>query len=349
MARRKELNTVNFYILDGFAGTGAVNEATPAVDDTTMGVDTEVLTDSATIVPVGARFTTAGIATIRTVTATQNSQQWTVTIDATGGTFTLTLNGEETSALAYDADSATIQTAVEALASVTSGDVTITGDGPHTITAAGDLANISTNTLTSDPASLTGGGSTAAVATVQDGTTTWELTFTPAIATGSVPSDDDVITYYPRFIEAKIGEGDIGHTKTKDPQVDTNRGVLDGARAGTEQPMTVDFQFVYDWLRSSTTDTPTVDEALEREGEAADWTNAAADPCEPYQVTLKLVDAPDCGSEQAEVILYKYFLPQTINPSVADAAVSVTGICVATKPTIYRVTNDADAIGIIYE
>jgi len=346
MARRKELNNLTFEILDGFGGTGAINEATPAVSDTTMGVDTEVLNDSATIVPVGARFTTAGIATVRTVTATQNSQQWTITIDATGGTFDLVLNGETAAGIAYDATSATIQTAIEGLAAMTAGDVTVTGDGPHTITLAVTFANTSGNTLTTDPASLTGGGSTATVAEVQDGLTTWEVTFTPAIATGSVPADDDVITYYPRKLEVKVGEGDIEHTKNKDPQVDLDRGVLDGARAGNEQPMDVSFSFVYDWIRSSTTDVPTVDEVLEREGEAADWTNAAADTCEPYQVTLKVIDAPDCGSEQAEILLFKYFLPQSISASVESATVSVSGVCVATKPTVYRVANVSDTIEI---
>lgn len=346
MARRKELNNLTFEILDGFGGTGAVNESSPAADDTVIGIDTLDLNDSATIVPVGARFTTAGIATVRTVTATQNSQQWTVTIDATGGTFTLTLNGEETTGIAFDADSATVQSALVALASVSSGDVTVTGDGPHTITLAGDLANTSGNTLTSDPASLTGGAGTAAVVSVQDGTDTWEVTFTPAIASGSVPSDDDVITFYPRKVEVKVGEGNIEHTKNKDPQIDTDRGVLDGARAGNEQPMDVSFSFVYDWLRSSTTDTPTVDEVLEREGEAADWTNAAADPCEPYQVTLKVIDAPNCGSQQAEIIIFPYFLPQSINPSVEAASVSVSGVCVATKPIVRRVTNASDTIEI---
>lgn len=346
MARRKELNNLTFEILDGFGGTAAVNESSPADSDTSMGIDTLSLLPSGTIVPVGARFTTAGIATVRTVTATQNSQVWTLTLDATGGTFTLTLNGEETTDIAFDADSSAVQSALEALASVSSGDVTVAGDGPHTITMAGDLANVSTNTLVSDATSLSGGTSTAAVSVVEDGTSTWEITFTPALATGSLPSDDDAITFYPRKLEVKVGEGNIEHTKNKDPQIDLDRGVLDGARTGNEQPMDVSFSFVYDWLRSTTADTPTADEALEREGEAADWSNAAADECEPYQVTLKVIDAPDCGTAQAEIILYPYFLPQTVNASIEAASVSVTGVCVATKPIVRRVANVSDTIEI---
>jgi hypothetical protein len=110
--------------------------------------------------------------------------------------------------------------------------------------------------------------------------------------------------------------------------------------------MTVDFSFVYDWLASSTANVPTVDEVLEREGEAADWTNAAADPCEPYQVTLKVIDAPSCGSELAEIIIYPYFIPTSVNASVEAAAVTVSGVCVATKPIKRRVTNSSEVIEI---
>lgn len=349
MARRKELRYLTVEILEGFDGTGAVND-TLIVGDTVMGIDTLVLADDRTIVPVGARFTTAGIATVRTVTATQNSMQWTLTIDATGGTFTVTFEGQTTSAVAENADSATLQTALEALSNVAVGELLVTGSagGPYTITAAGTLANTSGFVLSANGASLTGGASTAVVATVQDGTDTWEVTFTPAIVTGSVPGNNDVVTFYPRKITMKVGEGNIEHTKNKDPQIDTDRGLLDGARAGTEQPMEVSFNYVYDWLKASSGDPVTVDEALEQEGDAADWISAAADPCEPYQVTIKVIDSPPCGSEQAEIILYKYFMPRSINASVEAASVSVTGVCVATKPTKHRVANNANAIDIIY-
>jgi len=344
MARRKEISKLTFEILDGFAGTGAIDETTPGAGESTVGVDTFALTDDATIVPVGARFTTEGISTVRTVTATQNSQVWTVTITATGGTMDLILNGETAATIAYDANSATIQAALIALASIETGDVTVAGDGPHTITMAGDYANTSGNTLTVDTTNLTGGS--ASVATVQDGLSTWEITFSPAWTAGFVPSDDDVITFYPRKVTVKVGTGDISHNKTKDPQIDLDRGLIDGAREGDQQALTVDFAFVYDWLASSTPNVPTVDEVLEREGEAEDWTNAAANPCEPYQVTLKIIDAPNCGSELAEIILYKYFIPTSVNASVEAALVTVSGVCVTTKPIKRRVTNSSDVIEI---
>lgn len=347
MARRKELNSLTFEILDGFRGTAAVDDSTLAASGTVMGIDTLALLPSGTIVPVGARFTTAGIATVRTVTATQNSTVYTLDLTSpTDGTFTVSHDGNTTSALAYNIADTALEAALEGLASIGSGNVTVVeAANVYTITFAGDLAN-SAETITVDGSGLTEANSHVLTQT-QDGTDTWEITFTPALAAGSVPSDGDVITFYPRKLEVKVGEGNIEHTKNKDPQIDLDRGVLDGARSGNEQPMDVSFGIVYDWLRSSTTDVPTADEVLERDGEAADWSNAAADECEPHQVTLKVIDAPDCGSAKAEVIIYPYFLPQTINASVEAASISVTGVCVATKPLVYRVANNSDAIEII--
>jgi hypothetical protein len=347
MARRKELNSLTFEIHDGFGGTGAVDDTTLAAAGTVMGIDTLALLPSGTIVPVGARFTTAGIDTVRTVTATQNSTVYTIDVSAaTAGTFTITHAGDTTSGLAYDATDAVVEAALEGLAGIGTGNVTVSlAASVYTITFAGTLAN-SAQIITVDGALLTAADSEVTTLLL-DGSSTWEITFTPAIVAGSVPADDDVIQFYPRKAEVKVGEGNIEHTKNKDPQIDTDRGVLDGARAGTEQPMDVSFGFVYDWLRSSTVDQPTIDEVLEREGEAADWSNAAADECEPYQVTLKVIDAPDCGSAKAEVMIFRYFLPQTIVASVEAASVTVSGLCVATKPDVYRVTNDSDAIEII--
>ncbi len=52
-----------------------------------------------------------------------------MTGNVTGGTFYLSFNGEETTPIAYDADASTIQTAIDALPGVTSGDIVISG-GP---------------------------------------------------------------------------------------------------------------------------------------------------------------------------------------------------------------------------
>lgn len=78
----------------------------------------------------------------------------TITITATGGTYTLTGNGETTAALAYNANAATIQTAVRGLGGVYS-NVVVTGAGPFTVTFPLALGNVAA--LVVDAAAATGG------------------------------------------------------------------------------------------------------------------------------------------------------------------------------------------------
>lgn len=84
-----------------------------------------------------------------------------VAFTATGGTFTLTFNGATTAALAYNASTATIQTALEGLASVGAGNVLVTGSaGAYFIEFAATLNN-TLLPFSGSGASLTGSGAVA--------------------------------------------------------------------------------------------------------------------------------------------------------------------------------------------
>lgn len=92
------------------------------------------------------------------------SQTVTVTGAPSGGTFTLTVVNNQvsqtTSGIAYNATAATVQTAVQGLSNVGSGNATVSGGtgGPFTVNFTGALAN-AFPTLTANGASLTGGTS----------------------------------------------------------------------------------------------------------------------------------------------------------------------------------------------
>ncbi len=78
---------------------------------------------------------------------------------ATGGTFTLSYNGQTTGAIAYNADAATVDTALEALSNIGVGDVTVTGSagGPWTVEFTGTLSGTNVALMTIDVSNLTGG------------------------------------------------------------------------------------------------------------------------------------------------------------------------------------------------
>lgn len=88
-------------------------------------------------------------------TAARNEVQ-TLTVTATGGTATLTLTGFGTTpALAYNANAAALQTAVDNL--IGSGNCTVAGTGPFTFTFANEFGSRDVELLTVNGTALTGG------------------------------------------------------------------------------------------------------------------------------------------------------------------------------------------------
>jgi hypothetical protein len=116
---------------------------------------------------------TAGSLQITAGPARQNEKQ-TVTISGspTGGTFTLTLSGQTTAALAYNATALQVQTALGALSTVGgTANISTTGNagGPWTVEFIGAKANTDIATMIATP-SLTGGTSpSVSVAVAQEG------------------------------------------------------------------------------------------------------------------------------------------------------------------------------------
>lgn len=97
-------------------------------------------------------------------------QTVTITGTPTGGTFTLTFNGQVTANIAFNATAATVAAALAALSSIgSSANVNVTGGpGPGTpwvVTLQGSLGNQLQSAMTANGAGLTGGASPAAAVT----------------------------------------------------------------------------------------------------------------------------------------------------------------------------------------
>jgi hypothetical protein len=102
----------------------------------------------------------------------------TITVDATGGTFTVTFGGQTTIASAFDIAAATLQANLEALSTIGSGNITVTGGPgaagggtPYTLTFIGTLGYQNVAEVTASGASLSGGAMTATPATGTGGST----------------------------------------------------------------------------------------------------------------------------------------------------------------------------------
>lgn len=114
------------------------------------------------------------------------AQLVTITGGPTGGTFTLTNQGQTTGPIAFNATPAVVRTALEALSNIEPGDVAVTGanGGPWTVTflAPGDVPQ-----MTGSGALLTGGAAPAvAVTTTTGGVARVQLPGLWAYATGPV-------------------------------------------------------------------------------------------------------------------------------------------------------------------
>jgi hypothetical protein len=118
----------------------------------------------------GGRPQVAMVGDASKLTAANAKQTVTVTA-ATGGHFTLSLGAETTVNIAYNAAATDVQAALEALASVGTGNVGVTGDagGPWTVEFKGALAGQPVATMAATDVDLAGTGHAVAVAVAQAG------------------------------------------------------------------------------------------------------------------------------------------------------------------------------------
>ena len=98
-----------------------------------------------------------------------------IAVDASGGSFNLSLYGRSSDPIPFDASAADVQAALEGIVGpapdeyplLPAGDVSVSGPagGPYAVTFEGDLAGVNMPELATDSSALTGGTATATVAT----------------------------------------------------------------------------------------------------------------------------------------------------------------------------------------
>lgn len=182
---------------DGFAGTAAKTaEPSRWTNPTAGGRRTVIVTEAFEVMLTGihpirqALFPGAALPAvgdkiyIRDVdnavlvndTSEGTDEVQTITNTATGGTGTITVDGETTSALAFGANSATIQAALDALSNVEPGDITAVRVGDViTLTFGGKWGDQDRPPVTVGVGSLTGGTWVVATATPGVGRTIHKL------------------------------------------------------------------------------------------------------------------------------------------------------------------------------
>jgi hypothetical protein len=337
---RIQLRDTTIYIRDGLSGTGLVEDgnsafAVPEVNTTVEGVNPGV--DE---VQVLAQYIRA----------------------PSGGTYTLTFDdGVEapltTGPIAFGDDAAAIQIIVDTgmatylSSSYTPGDITVTdsgaagiSDGTVTLTFDATIDSLSTVglkslVLNSTNTTLVPVGARFTIATetdtpihtvtARDNSTddalTLRVAFTPALI--SAVADAEAIEWLPQRIAIKIGEGDLSWTEAREIIYDRDRSLLDSTRLGDEQPVEVDLAFIFDFVATESGQAITPIDALKRTGEASEWVSSSSDLCEPYAIDIYVVHCVPCGSEQDQDFTFADFRYESLEYSIQDASIAVSGSC----------------------
>lgn len=142
------------------------------------------------------------------------------------------------------------------------------------------------------------------------------------------------------FIEVKIGEGNLQYSENKSIEFVLGRGELDTVRENNEQPLDVNFDFIWEYISSTTG--ATIEDALKRKGAASTWVSASTDPDAPYCVHLEIVHMPGGGTctnpdeDIVEHIFLNEFHYEQLGHSLKDGTIDCRGKCNATQATTLR-------------
>ena len=140
----------------------------------------------------------------------------------------------------------------------------------------------------------------------------------------------------PNELEINIGEGQMKFTEKRNIEYRRNRGVLDDVVEGDEEPMEVSLDFQWEFLKASSGDPPTIEDALKQRGGASAWISSDTDTCRPYAVDIEILYTPPCGSLEDETITLEDFRWESLDHDLKGASVSVTGKCNRTEATVVR-------------
>lgn len=136
----------------------------------------------------------------------------------TGGTFTLTYEGNTSSAIAYNATAGALETGLESITGISAGDVSVEGPagGPWVVTFTGNLEASELSLLSGSGASLTGGntpGFTLANQQSPESPNHWDVAdnwYNPAApSTPSKPAASDDVVFRNNTVDCLYGLEDL--------------------------------------------------------------------------------------------------------------------------------------------
>jgi len=166
---------------------------------------------------------------------------------------------------------------------------------------------------------------------------TTNIVFTPAAT--AIEADSAVITFFPQRVEVKIGDGDLSWTEARNFEYDLDRDLLDTVRQGEDIPVSVDLAFTFEYVTTESGKAITPVDAVKGTGGADEWVSSSSDLCEPYAVDIYVIHDIPCGTDQDQDFLLPDFRFESLDYSIADASIAVSGNCNVTDIVTTRAAD----------
>lgn len=138
-------------------------------------------------------------------------------------------------------------------------------------------------------------------------------------------------------LEFKIGEGNLTWTEHMTREYSKDRGALDTVRNADEEPLDLNFEFIWEWLRAGvSTGYESPYDTIVTVGESGGWeTTDTSDECAPPSIDIQLEHEVNCGgTTKTEVILFPKFRYESLQCDAKAGTISVSGKCNVLRPTI---------------
>jgi hypothetical protein len=164
---------------------------------------------------------------------------------------------------------------------------------------------------------------------------TTSIVFTPALK--AAVADNAVVIAGGRFLEPKIGDGNVNWSETQNREYKLDRGKIYQVRNGDEAPMDVTLALMYEFLTASSGDAPTPEDVLKQRGEAADWVSTDPDPCAPYCVNVVIIHQPaGCTAFEKEKVVLPYYRYEKFDHDPKAGTLNTSGKCNAVQAVVTR-------------
>lgn len=167
----------------------------------------------------------------------------------------------------------------------------------------------------------------------ETGDNTTSVTFAPGIDV--VATDNAVITILPHSLYMKIGDGNLVYDEKRTFKYIDDRGVLDDVRLEKDVPMEIKMELLWEFIKASTGQIPTPEDALKNRGGAASWVSSATDKCQKYAVNIKIVHTPPC-TEELETITLRDYRWEALTHDLRAGMLNTSGKCNVTEADIIR-------------